>query len=794
MNALATLILGELRRKKMQSLLMALLLLLSTWLSATSIILMNQSQNRFQQLFDSSNAPHEMVILDSGKHNPDEIHSWWQSRSEAEPSSLLPYRTLNKVSLGDKTISNLYVYMINTPDKEQKVDKLQFVQGEQQGVPQPGTVWVPSSLAYGSGIEIGDALTFGSGDDVFQLKVSAVVIDIPFGAPFSTTARIWMNPQDYKEQSGSALTGNERYMFGIRYQDYSQSTALWNELAAKLGKPYLESKISYEEIVSFYLVMNKLIGFIMMVLGIIMLMIALVTIGFTISDAILAQYRKIGILKAIGMTSSGTILIFVLQYTFLALLGVAPGVVLSGATSRLIADLTLSNLKTENTGLGLEDMIVLGVVGIVILLLAAGFSYVFARKTAAIMPAQAIRYGMSEKNSSRKGKVTNTSGGTWPRFDRYPFFAAIGLRHLKQNVKGSTLIAIITVTASAAITLGFVLVTSLLAIHQSAGKWGYDNSDISVSIVNDASFSREIFNQTLQNDERIASFGWMSGATGVYVSGEPGSLSVSILDGSYEGLGFETLEGRNPVNRNEIAIGIKVAENRGLHIGDRMELYIGGKKVSLLVSGIYQAISNRSMSARITSDVPLDEVNTGITDASAFIQLKDGVSADLVARELQDQYQTELTVETQKSLLDSVFKEAVDNLLLPMFFVGFLFLGVSAIIVYSICRIGIRTMLKTYGIYKTIGMTSRSIRLSISCGIALLSAAGAVIGAITGIWLLTSLLEFMMRDYGMAELPLVLQWPGIIVAASLSIVPAFAGSWISSRILEFLSPRELVIE
>ncbi|MHA7963895.1 ABC transporter permease [Paenibacillus sp. CAU 1782] len=794
MNALATLILGELRRKKAQSLLMVLLLLLSTWLSATSIILMNQSQSRFQYLFDISNAPHEMVILDSGRHDPDEIYSWWQSRSEAEPSSLLPYRTLNNVSLGDETISNLYVYMINTPAGEQRVDKLQFVQGEQRELPQPGTVWLPSSLAYGSGIKIGDTLSFGSGDDRFQLKISAIVIDIPFGAPFSTTARIWMNPQDYKVHT-VALGGDERYMFGIRYQDYSQNISLWDELASNLGKPYLESKISYDEIISFYLVMNKLIGFIMMVLGIIMLMIALVTIGFTISDAILAQYRKIGILKALGMTSSGTTLTYVFQYTFLALLGVVPGVLLSGATSKMIVDLTLSNLKTGTNGFGPGDIFVLVAVGSLILLLTACCSYAYARKTAAIMPAQAIRYGMSEKDSSRSGKSANASGGTWPRFDRYPFFAAIGLRHLKQNRRGSALIAIIAITSSAAITLGFVLVTSLLAIHQTAGKWGYDNADISVAIVNDSSFSRDSFNTLLQADDRIASFGWVSGATGVFSSGEPGSVSVSILEGSYDRLGFETLEGRNPGNRNEIAIGIKVAESRGLHIGDRMELYIGGKKVSLLVSGIYQAISNRSQSARITSDVlPLHETSTGITDAAAFIQLKDGVSADHVAQELQGQYRTELTVETQKSLLDSVFKEAVDSLLLPMFFVGLLFLGVSAIIVYSICRIGIRTMLKTYGIYKTIGLTSRSIRLSISTGIALLSAAGAIIGAITGIWLLTSLLELVLLDYGLAELPLVLQWPGIVVAASLSILPAFAGSWLSSRILDFLSPRELVIE
>lgn len=794
MNALATLILGELRRKKAQSLLTALLLLLSTWLSATSIILINQSENRFQNLFDKANAPHEMVVLDTGRHDPQSLFHWWQSRSEVETSSLLPYKTINKVSFGDEVISNLYVYMIKTPVEVQTVDKLQFVQGGQTAVPEPGTVWLPSSLAYGSGIGIGDTLTFESGNKRFELKTAAIVIDIPFGAPFSTTARIWMNPQDYQEEVGE-LAGDDRYLFGIRYQDHHQSTALWNELAAEWGTPYLESKISYEEIASFYLVMNKMIGFILMVLGIIMLAIALVTIGFTISDAILAQYRKIGILKAMGMTSAGTTGIYVLQYTFLALLGIVPGVLLSGVTSDRIVDLTLAHLKSGQNGFDGGDLMVLFIVGTGILLLTSGCAYAFAKRTAFIMPAQAIRYGMSEKESAKRGKSANAAG-TWPRFDKYPFFVAIGLRHLKQNRKGSALMAGIALTSSAAITLGFVLVSSLLAIHQSAGKWGYDNADISVAVVNEASFSKAAFNADLDKDERIEAYGWLSAATGVMPSGEPGSVSVSILDGSYDELGFETLRGRNPGNRNEIAIGIKIAETHGLHVGDRMEMYIGGQKVSLIVSGIYQAIANMSVSARITSDALPNSASgdAGITDVAAFIQLEKGVSADAVAEELQALHPSGLTVATQKSLLDSVFKEAVNSLLLPMFFVGLLFLGVSAIIVYSICRIGIRSMLKTYGIYKTIGLTSRSIRLSISFGIAMLSAAGAVIGTISGIWLLTSLLELVLRDYGISELPLILQWPGIIAFGSLSVLPAFAGSWLSTRILVYSSPRELVVE
>ncbi|PQP84743.1 hypothetical protein C0Q44_09500 [Paenibacillus sp. PCH8] len=115
-------------------------------------------------------------------------------------------------------------------------------------------------------------------------------------------------------------------------------------------------------------------------------------------------------------------------------------------------------------------------------------------------------------------------------------------------------------------------------------------------------------------------------------------------------------------------------------------------------------------------------------------------------------------------------------------------------IIFSTCRISIRKENKTYGIYKSMGMTSGSIRCSITLGVVLLSLIGSMIGVIAGVYLLPLLLEKVLSGYGIVQIPLVLNWWGIILFSSLSILAAAFGSWRSSKIIRQASPRILVIE
>lgn len=803
MNAVWTLFLSNLRAKKIQNGLTTVLILLSTLLLSTAMIVIANTQNLFTDMHEKANGSHQITMLENGLHDPISFKEWWDEQQGVTASELMPYRNLSGITHQGEDISNLYLFMMNTPELPSMVDTLIWAQGEVRSIPEAGTIWIPTSLSYSNGIEVGDTVTFKTGRSSFEMKVAAVVVDMPFGAPFTRNARIWMNTQDYQEQFQS-LQGKDMYMMGLRFDDYAANVQYWDSFEKQAGTPYLESKMEFESISSFYLIMNKIIGFVMIFLGVVMLLVALFTIGFTISDAILTNYKTIGVLKSCGLSSRGIIGTYLSQYAVLSMIGIVPGLVASQFLSKVIVESSLSSLKINGSELSLQGRGMAVVVGITVLALVILCVLFYANKARSVQPVQAIRYGMSEADSRKWAGRLHSKGNRPVGFDRLPIMLVIGLRSMLKNVKSSILMLILSVITSAVLVFGFVLVYSVYSIQQTASSWGYDNSHIAVEVFNKAAFSRTQFEEELQSDPRIKNFGWFGAATGVVPSesadrsGKPSSPSmnvyIGVVDGSYDDLGYSILRGANPRHKNEIAIGINVSKRLNKDIGDVITIYINGEPNTLIVTGIYQAISNSSYSARITADVIKADHFDYSNAVVCFINLHDSSQSDQVVKDINEQYKEALSAVTQKTLLDSVFKEAVSVLILPMSLMGLLFILVTGVIIYITCRIHIRKESKTYGIYKSLGLTSNRIRMSVAQGIVALSIIGGILGICVGVFLLPMLLENILNYYGIVELPLIMHWGGIIGVTMVSIVSAGVGSWLSSRVIAKTSPRILVVE
>lgn len=800
MAAVWRLSLSYLKKSKVQNLFIALLILLSTLLVSTAAIIIANTGNLFTEMHSRTNGSHQILTLEKGHHDPQFVHDWWAAQDGVEVTKLLQYRALSGISHQGQDFPNLYLFMMNTPASPLSVDELVFSQGMVSSTPEKGAIWVPTSMANSYNISVGDTISFKAGATTLELRVSAIVVDVPFGAPFSNTSRIWMNSDDYQGKL-TALPGNDNYMIGLRFADYSNNSDYWKRFEKDLGTPFLESKMEFESILSFYLIINRIIGFVMIFLGLVMMLIALITIGFTISDSILANYKTIGVLKSLGLTSRRTIATYVMLYSFLSFVSIPPGLVLSTLSSRLILTFSLSSLKTADTDLRIQGFGAAMLIGLILFTLVILFVVLYAKKARKIQPVQAIRYGMSETDNSKISRRMNSAGVRRLGFGHFPATVVIGLRNLIKNIKVSVLMLILTTMASSVLVLGYVLISSITGIQHTAAKWGYDNANIAAVIVNKTEFPRAEFEQVINADSRIANYGWQANITGIISSearpdtvGQSLSISISVLDGDYRQLGFETLSGNNPRLPNEIALGVNVAKMLNKNLGDVIDVYIEGKQQTFIITGIYQAIANMSISGRITMDA-VRAVNPTYNDVDVvFINVNGLNQADTVADALNISFKASTSVVTQQTLLDSVFKEASNILIFPMSLMGLLFVLVTFIIIFSTCRINIRRESKTYGIYKSVGMASKRLRWSITLGIAALSAIGAILGIAAGVYLLPTLLETVLAGYGIVHLPIVLNWGGILLIASINIISAALGAWVSSNVIRKASPRILVVE
>lgn len=800
MGAMLKLSLSYLPRSKTQNLFITLLILLSTLLVSTAVIILANTGNLFNEMHSRTNGSHQILTFDKGLNDPKAVYEWWAEQDGVEVSPLLTYRTLSGIAFKGMDIPNLYLYMMNTPQPPWAVDELIFSSGAQSSAPEQGSVWIPTSMANAYNIVVGDTVNFKTGSSALDLKVSAIVVDVPYGAPFTNAARVWMNSTDYQNDF-QTLAGKDNYMMGIHFDDYRTNSSYWDRYNSETNAPFLETKMEFESISSFYLIINQIIGFIMIFLGAVMMVIALITIGFTISDAILANYKTIGILKSLGLTSLRTIGTYVIQYALLSIIAVIPGLALSVFVSKFIINISVSSLRTGNGDVPLEGIGAAMLVGILLFALVILFVVLYAKKARSIEPVQAIRYGMSETENIRLARRMNSPLANRVGFARLPVAAVIGIRNLIKNTKSSVLMLLLTTMAASVLVLGYVVLTSITGIYQTAAKWGYDNANIAAVVVNKTTFPRAELQNVLEEDPRIKNVGWQGNITGVILpddstdlASQSTSLYLRVLDGSYQDLGFETLRGNNPELENEISIGVSVAKMFNKDMGDLIDLYIEGEKCTFMISGIYQAISDLSVSGRITAQA-VRSVNPDYGDVNvAFINVNDPSQAGAIANQLNERFKDSASIVTQKTLLDSVYAEAASIFVYPMALIGLLFILVTFIIIFSTSRISIRKESRTYGIYKSIGMTSRRIRFSVAMGITILSAIGAVLGTVVGVYVLPLLLEMVLSGYGIVHLPLILNWGGIILFACLSIGAAALGSWFSSRVIREASPRMLVIE
>ncbi len=177
-----------------------------------------------------------------------------------------------------------------------------------------------------------------------------------------------------------------------------------------------------------------------------------------------------------------------------------------------------------------------------------------------------------------------------------------------------------------------------------------------------------------------------------------------------------------------------------------------------------------------------------------MINLVDETLSAQIVDDLNNNFKSSVKVDTQQTLLEDVFKVVIAVLIIPLSVIGILFIAVTFIIIFSVSRINVRKESGTYGIFKSIGMTSNTIRWSITSGILLLSSLGAMFGIFIGVKVIPVALQSIVLEYGLLELPLVINWPITIGLSFLSVVAACLGCWVSTKIIAKTSPRILLVD
>lgn len=275
----------------------------------------------------------------------------------------------------------------------------------------PGTLYAPASLLSMFGVEAGSSITFPiarSGGDV-AFTVAGFYEDPVMGSSVIGMKGFLICEADHEAivamigQAGVDALAREGFMLHIT-QKGSLPAAPFNALLNQETSlsQHTEFTHSFSAMAGFMLTLQNVFTGLLLAFVMIFLLAALAVLSHSISSAIQQDYRDMGILKALGITTSALRAVQALQVLLAAGGGMACGALLAMPAASFLCGMTVTT-----TGVLVPAGLPIGLCLPLLLLLLAtvcGFSWLRAGKLKAVSPLVAIRSGM-EKGEWKKSPL-----------------------------------------------------------------------------------------------------------------------------------------------------------------------------------------------------------------------------------------------------------------------------------------------------------------------------------------------------------------------------------------------------
>ena len=604
----------------------------------------------------------------------------------------------------------------------------------------PGEVYVSPSMVSMFGIKIGDKITFpiARAGRNLTLTVKGFYEDVYMGSSMIGMKGFLISESDRAialdliHNAGIDALARDGAMLHIFPANESGLTV--SELNSLLNEQtplaeYTETIHSKEAIAGFMLILQNAFSGILLAFVLVLLFVVLIVLSHSISSTIASDFVNMGILKTVGFDSSQLRLLQLLQYGIPATLGLVIGFLVSVPLGGLIADATLTT-----TGVLIPktpSLLFMLTAFVLISLLLALFIFIRTRKIGKITPIKAIR-------GETDGAITQIKR---PAAFGGKIHFRLAFRQLmsgKSRYIGAFVVALLLVFFAS-------LVGRMDAWLGSDGKGmmdAFNPADHDIGVQSFGELTQEEFEKTIREYSDI---------TDSYVLAMPTaslngiSYTANVIN---EPERFHILEGRTCTGNNEIVITEFIAANFGIAIGDTVTVRGDNGSAEYIVSGIYSCANdmgdnfgmNREGYLKIGNDYP------NLWCWHYF--LADSSQKGAITEALESAYGGDIHVHenTWPGLFGII--STMQALLVLMYALVIVFILIVTVMTGS--KI-ISAEQKDLGIYKAIGFSSASLRLTFSLRFAMVAVLGGLVGTILASIITDPIVSSVMKLAGISN-------------------------------------------
>lgn len=605
---------------------------------------------------------------------------------------------------------------------------------------QPGEVYVSPSMASMFGAGIGDEITFPlarAGKNLVP-KIAGWYEDPFMGSSMIGMKGFLIGGSSYHaalavlEHAGIDALARNGAMIHIFAADPEQNSSLFSaEINENTSLPsYTEFVHSKDAISGFMLVLQNAFGGFLLAFAVVLLLAAMAVLGYQIQSTIQQDFVNMGILKTLGFTSKTLYVIQLLQYLIGIFCGMLLGLAATVPASKWIRTATLTTTGILVPAKQPLALCLLSFGGILIIL--AGFILWKLRKIPHVTPMVAIR-GETEKRLIPTKKL--------PAIHGTRLHTSLALRQLsiaKRRYIGACCVAILLVFFAS-------LAGRMDSWLGSDGKGmmdAFNPADHDLGVQSFGDLTQETFEETIRSYSDITDVYGLA-MPNVTVNGV--DFTANVID---EPERFHLIEGLPCTADDEIVITEFTAADFGVSIGNTLVIGADSGSGTYRISGIYSCANNMGQNIGMSREGYL-KIGSDFPNLWCWHYfLADPSQKAAITAELEKAYGGDIHIHenTWPGLYGII--SAMQALVIILYTMSALFILIVTVMTGS--KI-LAAEQKDFGIYKAIGFSSASLRLTFAIRFGIMAITGSVIGTLLAAVFTDPLVSFFMKLAGISN-------------------------------------------
>ncbi|MCM1428028.1 MAG: ABC transporter permease [Eubacterium sp.] len=689
MNKISTLTLHNLNKAKGQYLSFGVFICLTAFIINIALVLAFQTFNAYDDLFDKLDTADINFIIPKMQDNEELLAEVEETAGvsfvEKHEGVFTPV-TVREFAGSDFDMNTVFYNL----DEERTLNLLDVTKdaGESEH-----SVYIPVYMRELGGFTEGRSIVYSIDGKEHSYDIGGTVQEMQYGN-YGTGLIGGYLPEAVYEDFADEYSNQVIAEYSLKTTDAASLSEIKNTISEMLREKgiALLSINDRETAKQTRTMVCTLLIVIFLALAAIILVVSIFLSNFRIRSAIEDELAQMGVLKAIGYTSNMIIASAVMPYVIVGVISTVIGIALSYAVLPLVAGILAIQSGFSYTPV--FDMMAMLMVLFILTFAILLFSYLSAGKIHRLEPINAIR-GITGSESAGQSVLL--------------FIVSFGIMVLL-SFAGTLLYNVNVKPDNFMNTLSEELPSVIFTTEDE---------------------KMAELKGILQDDSRVSLF--MEYAS-VPVSYTDGSLTAFVCEDFSKVTNDICYEGSSPMKDNEIAVGNALADN--YPIGEEIEITVGSKSESYLVTGYIQSVNNAGAVCQLT-DKGYERIGEKTNTVNVYLYDK---NADEFIKEYEKNHDTiiksSVNFEQMSENGRMMYAGIVSVIVVILFVISVLMV---LLVMYVIINSMISRRRQEFGIYKAIGYTNRQLTIKTALSFIPVVAVASVVSAVAGLWYLPAI-------------------------------------------------------